>query len=101
MESKNNLEERVEEVTEILKLLAHPKRLLILCKLSEWEKTVWELENLCTLSQSQLSQFLGKMKEDWILEWKKNWLYVSYKIKDTKVKKLLESLSSIYCNNNC
>lgn len=101
MKLKNNLEEKVEEVTEVLKLLAHPKRLLILCKLSEWEKTVWELEKLCSLSQSQLSQFLGKMKEDWILEWEKNWLYVSYKIKDTKIKKLLESLSSIYCNNNC
>jgi len=35
MKLKNNLEEKVEEVTEVLKLLAHPKRLLILCKLSE------------------------------------------------------------------
>ena len=101
MEITQNLEQQAEKVAETLKMLAHPKRLLILCKLSEWEKTVWELEKLCSLSQSQLSQFLGKMKEDWLLEWEKNWLYVSYKIKDHKVKKLLESLSNIYCSNNC
>lgn len=101
METIQNLEEQAEKVAGILKLLAHPKRLLILCKLSEGDKTVWDLEKLCSLSQSQLSQFLAKMKDEWILEWNKNWLYVSYSIKNLKIKKLLESLSDIYCNNNC
>lgn len=101
MENIHNLEDKIEEVAEILKLIAHPKRLLILCKLSEWEKTVWELEKLCSLSQSQLSQFLAKMKDEWILEWNKSWLFVSYNIKDEKIKQVLSSLSSIYCNKDC
>lgn len=101
MQNIENLETKAEEIAEILKLIAHPKRLLILCKLSEWHKTVWELERLCSLSQSQLSQFLGKMKDEWILEWEKNWLYVSYSIKDWNIKQLLDSLASIYCKTNC
>ena len=34
MKSINKLETQAEQVADILKLLAHPKRLLILCKLS-------------------------------------------------------------------
>ncbi len=101
MEDIQNLELKSEKIAEILKMLAHPKRLLILCKLSDWEKTVWELEKLCSLSQSQLSQFLWKMKDEWILKWEKKWLHVSYSICDENVKKLLESLSDIYCKEDC
>jgi hypothetical protein len=74
---------------------------LILCKLANGSCTVWELEKSCALSQSQLSQFLWKMKEEWMLDCEKKWLYVTYSIIDEKVKKLLDALASIYCNTNC
>ena len=60
----NELEQKASEVAEILKLLAHPKRLLILCKLSEGEVSVSDLEKFCNISQSQLSQFLAKMRQE-------------------------------------
>ena len=59
-----NIEQKAIEVTDILKLLAHPKRFLILCKLREGPKTVGDLEKYCTIGQSQLSQFLIKMREE-------------------------------------
>ena len=92
-----NIEQKVEEVADILKLLAHPKRFLILCKLRDWPKTVGELEKNCTISQSQLSQFLWKMKDEWILDSEKNWQFVSYSIRDDRVIKLVNSMQKIFC----
>jgi DNA-binding HxlR family transcriptional regulator len=63
-----SLEEKTNEVARILKLLSHSKRLLILCKLIKKNRTVGELEEHCAISQSQLSQFLAKMKREKLIE---------------------------------
>lgn len=99
MKSLNKLEIQAEQVADTLKLLAHPKRLLILCKLSMWPKTVWDLEKECFISQSQLSQFLAKMKDEKIVTSEKNGLYVTYHISNPQVQSILESLASIYCKS--
>jgi DNA-binding transcriptional ArsR family regulator len=96
----NELETRTIEVADVLKMLAHPKRLLILCKLSEGEQKVSDLENHCKLSQSQLSQFLGKMRSDKILQARKEGHFVFYRVNDEKMLQLLQTLSHIYCHNS-
>jgi DNA-binding HxlR family transcriptional regulator len=45
----NDLEQKATEVANLLKLLAHPKRFLILCQLREGAKNVGELERVCTI----------------------------------------------------
>lgn len=93
----NDLEKKATEVAHILKLLAHPKRFLILCKLRDGPKTVWDLEKYCTIGQSQLSQFLGKMRDEGILNSEKNGQFVSYSIADTRILELANSLQKIFC----
>ncbi len=91
------LEKKATEVAHILKLLAHPKRFLILCKLREWPKTVWDLEKYCTIGQSQLSQFLGKMRDEGILDSEKQGQYVSYSIRDPRIIELMNTAQKIFC----
>lgn len=91
------LEQKAAEVAHILKLLAHPKRFLILCKLREWPKTVGDLEKYCTIGQSQLSQFLGKMKDEGILDSEKNGQFVSYSIRDPRILEMTHALQKIFC----
>ncbi len=93
----NDLEKKSIEVTKILKLIAHPKRFLILCKLREWPKTVGDLEKYCTIGQSQLSQFLGKMRDEWILDSEKSGQFVSYSIRDPRIIDLMNSMQKIFC----
>lgn len=93
----DDIEIKAIEVANILKLLSHPKRFLILCKLREWPKTVWDLEKYCTIWQSQLSQFLIKMREEWILDSEKNWQHVSYSIKDSRIHELISQIQKIFC----
>ena len=92
-----DLEKKATEVAHILKTLAHPKRFLILCKLREWPKTVGDLEKYCTIGQSQLSQFLGKMKDEGILDSEKNGQYVSYSIADPRILDMVNAMQKIFC----
>jgi DNA-binding transcriptional ArsR family regulator len=92
-----NLEKKANETANILKLLAHPKRLLLLCKLKSWEKMVGELEKKCAISQSQLSQFLSKMREDGLVEARKDGQHVYYHIADQKILDLLDALEKTMC----
>jgi DNA-binding transcriptional ArsR family regulator len=61
------MQEKSKEVADMLKTLGHPKRLLILCSLSEGEKSVSEIEEACQASQSQVSQFLKRMESERLL----------------------------------
>jgi DNA-binding transcriptional ArsR family regulator len=92
-----DIEKKAEEVSELLKVLAHPKRFLLLCKLRDGAKTVWELEKSCSISQSQLSQFLALMREDGILQAEKQWQFVLYSIRDSRILQLMNDMQKIFC----
>lgn len=86
-----------EPVARTLKLLAHPQRLLLLCHLSTGQKTVSELEDLCQTSQSQLSQFLQRMRSEGLVSPQRDGKFVRYTISDPKILKLVQSLHKIFC----
>jgi ArsR family transcriptional regulator, virulence genes transcriptional regulator len=48
----------------LLKAMGNERRLLILCYLTEGERSVGELEKLIDLSQSALSQHLARLRRD-------------------------------------
>ncbi|MCB0390056.1 MAG: winged helix-turn-helix transcriptional regulator [Bdellovibrionales bacterium] len=89
--------EKCELVADILKVLSHPQRLLILCQLSDQPKSVGELEKLSGASQSAVSQFLGKMKAQGLVKAQKQNQFTYYEIADPNIKKLIQSLYTIYC----
>lgn len=89
--------EQCESTALILKSLAHPQRLQLLCHLSQKERTVSELEQLCQASQSQLSQFLQRMKGEGLVNARRDGKFVYYAIADVRVFKLIQSLHKIFC----
>ncbi len=91
------MEHKCEEVSGIFKHLAHPQRLMLLCHLSEGEKTVGELQELTQLSQSQTSQFLKRMQLEELLQSRKESNFAYYSIKDKNILKLLRSMQNIFC----
>lgn len=92
----NEMNKKCEGVAELLKVLSHPQRLMILCHLSENEKTVGELHELCNLSQSQTSQFLIRMKSDGIVSAEKDGNFTTYKLVNPQMIKLIKSLHTIF-----
>ncbi|HAZ14901.1 MAG TPA: transcriptional regulator [Bdellovibrionales bacterium] len=85
------------EVSSILKSMAHPQRLMILCYLADSEKTVSELVQLCNVSQSQVSQFLNRMHREKLLQVRKDGQFSYYSIAEKKVTKLILSMQKIFC----
>jgi DNA-binding transcriptional ArsR family regulator len=98
MEMKEAMLERSSEVAGILKTLGHPKRLLLLCSLSDGEKAVGEIEQICEISQSQVSQFLKRMEGEGLVSSRRDGNFVYYSIKDERVASLINSLANIFCN---
>jgi DNA-binding transcriptional ArsR family regulator len=89
--------EKCDEVSQALKSLAHPVRLKVLCQILEGDKTVNELTEFCEIPQSAMSQFLIRMKNEGVLESRKEGTRVFYQLADLKTKKLLKSIKEIYC----
>ncbi|MEK6625882.1 MAG: metalloregulator ArsR/SmtB family transcription factor [Bdellovibrionota bacterium] len=85
------------EVSSILKAMAHPQRLMIMCYLADSEKTVSELVDLCNISQSQISQFLNRMQREKLLQVRKEGQFSYYSIAEKKVTKLILSMHKIFC----
>ena len=82
----------------ILKSLSHPQRLLILGHLLQSSRTVGELVDLCEISQSQMSQFLTRMKAEGLLDSEKLGKYQIYSISDKRLIHLMEVIQREYCN---
>jgi DNA-binding transcriptional ArsR family regulator len=91
------MREQCSAVSGILKSLSHPSRLLILCFLCERSYPVGELVELCAVSQSAVSQFLARLKEEGIVDSDKVGQQVFYRIQDPKVQALISSMHSIFC----
>jgi DNA-binding transcriptional ArsR family regulator len=91
------LSDRCEEVSRVLKALSHPVRLKTLCALVDAEKTVNELVDFGGISQSAMSQFLSRLKEEGAVTCRREGTFVYYTLSDPKLKRLIGSLKEIFC----
>ena len=85
------------EATAALSVLANENRLLLLCQLSKGEKCVGELEELLDLHQPTLSQQLGVLRSEGLVETRRDGKRIFYSIADTRVLTLLNTLYELYC----
>lgn len=86
------------EAVAMLKALANEHRLLILCHLIEADElSVGELVNRIGLSQSALSQHLGKLREERIVEFRREAQTLFYRVCDDRAGQMLEQLRDLFC----
>lgn len=94
------LEEKLKDISELLKVLANENRLAVVCSLLEKEMTVSELhKKVNNISQPALSQHLSVLKATKIIEARRNGLNITYSIKDNKIASIIQSLRDNYCSN--
>ena len=80
-----------------LKLLSHPERLLMLCRMDEGEVSVTELVELAGLSQSSVSQHLAMLREEGVVSIRGEAQTRFYSLKDPIVRGVIHSLCEL-CN---
>ena len=89
-------EARCIRVAEILSMIANPKRLKILCLLTERDRSVDELVQSAGSSISATSQQLKLLTLAGFLERRRNGRNIFYRLKNEKVISLLHHLKSLY-----
>ena len=92
--------EKLASAVGLLKQLSHPVRLSLLCNLlHSGEMSVSALVEAegGAASQSHISQFLAKMRDDDMVKCRKEGQTVYYQIKSPQVKKMIQALTDIYC----
>jgi|TARA_B110000977_G_scaffold69961_2_gene95029 DNA-binding transcriptional ArsR family regulator len=86
--------------SDMLKLLGHPHRLMVLCELKMGERSVSELAKRVGVSQSPLSQHLARMRYENVVETRRDGQTVYYSLKKGEASLLIESLYEIFCAPN-
>ena len=96
----DRLAKQAGEAAQLLKLLGHEKRLLVLCFLAvRGEMTVGELVGVAKLSQSALSQHLAKLRADGLVEYRRESQTLHYRVVDQRALRVLQVLKEIYCGD--
>lgn len=86
-----------DDAARLLKTLGNDKRLLILCLLSEGERSVGELNAHLELSQSALSQHLAVLREDGLVQTRRDAQTILYSLVDGPSQRIIATLHDIYC----
>lgn len=78
-----------------LKMMSHPERLLMLCRMDEGEVSVTELVELTGLSQSAVSQHLAILREEGVVGTRGEAQTRFYTLKDLVVRDIIHALCEI------
>lgn len=88
-----------QHASEFLKALAHESRLVILCLLTEGEKSVGELEELLSQRQSSVSQQLARLRLDGLVSARREGTTIFYRLADKRVQVVLDALYKAFCGS--
>ena len=91
------MHDSAEGVSDLLKLLGHPDRLMVLCQLKFGEQSVGELARNLNIKQSPLSQHLARMRYEGVVSSRRDAQTMYYSIADEKVAQVVSVLYDLYC----
>ena len=92
-----DLAAQATEVAGLLKTLAHPARLMLVCTLVEQEMSVGALEQALGIHQPTLSQQLNVLREAGIVETRREGKQIFYRLTEKKAARLVGALHDIFC----
>lgn len=97
----DEMAESAQSAAAYLKTLAHEGRLMILCHLGSGEKSVGELEELLDIRQAAVSQMLARLREEGLVEPRRDGKTIFYKLADEKTSQVIGLLYALFCKGAC
>lgn len=92
-----SLRRSADSACRLMKVLSNPDRLLLLCQLSQGEKRVGELEELVGISQPTLSQQLGVLREEGLVNTRRAGKNIYYEIASPQAMAVMNVLFEQFC----
>jgi ArsR family transcriptional regulator len=84
----------------LLKALANPDRLLLLCQLSQGERNVSELEQLLGIQQPTLSQQLAVLRREGLVTTRREGKQIHYRISSPEALAVITTLYQLFCERD-
>jgi len=81
----------------LMKALGNESRLMILCLLTEGERSVSDLNEIIPLSQSALSQQLARLRQQGLVETRRASQTIFYALAHGPADRVIHLLHDIYC----
>jgi len=91
------MRQHAAEAAGLMKALGNESRLMILCLLAEGERSVGQLNDVIPLSQSALSQQLARLREQGLVETRRESQTVYYRLAEGPADRIIHLLHDIYC----
>ncbi len=86
-----------DEASELLKSLGNRHRLLILCQVTEGERSVGELAMFLGLRDSTVSQHLSLLRRDGLVQARRDGQTIWYSLASAPARRVLETLFTLFC----
>jgi ArsR family transcriptional regulator, virulence genes transcriptional regulator len=93
----SEIERNAQSAAAFLKALANPHRLLVLCHLTEGERSVGALEALLGLRQPHLSQHLARLRRDRLVKTRRDSRTIYYSLGSREAERLIGLLYEMFC----
>lgn len=81
----------------MLRTIANENRLMLMCQISQGEKSVGELEQILGIRQPTLSQQLGILRNKGLVATRRDGKQIIYSVSDAKAMQVIETLYRLYC----
>jgi len=89
----------IKQIAAMLKTMAHPIRLKILCLLQERELSVGELREIVKTTNANVSQHLNILRNQGIITFRKDANFIYNRIGDPKILELIRTMRQLFCQN--
>jgi DNA-binding transcriptional ArsR family regulator len=91
------MREHADAASSLLKALANPQRLRLLCHLAGGELSVGELHRRVDLSQSALSQHLARLRGEGLVATRREAQTIFYRLEPGPAQQVIGVLYDCYC----
>lgn len=84
----------------LLKGMANEDRLVLLCQLAEGERNVSELQNSTGVLQPTLSQQLGVLRDEGLVDTRREGRFIYYRLASAEVRVVMQALHDSFCGGS-
>ena len=92
--------DKARRAADFLKALAHENRLMILCILSQGERSVSELETTLSLRQPAVSQQLARLRADGLVATRRDGKAVYYSLASEEARVVVGAVYEMFCGGD-
>ncbi|ACI99946.1 transcriptional activator HlyU [Rhodospirillum centenum SW] len=92
-----DMDQAADAAVELLKALANPVRLKLLCFLVEQERSVGEIASRLGVRETLVSQHLSLLRRDKLVAYRRDGQTLWYRLADPNARQIIETLYGIFC----